>query len=105
MKLQDRYVDITLHDNVIVKAEESREVLATIGIGGEIVRTPGHSDDSVSLLLDNGMVFTGDLPPIERATDDESAAAVTRSWRDSEQRGAKHVYPGHGPQRPLRGGR
>ena len=105
MKPQDRYVDITLHDNVMVPAEASRAVLAAIGIGGEIVRTPGHSDDSVSLLLDNGMVFTGDLPPIERATDDESAAAVTRSWRDLEQRGAKHVYPGHGPQRPLRGGR
>ena len=25
--------------------------------------TPGHSDDSVSLLLDDGSVFTGDLTP------------------------------------------
>jgi ribonuclease/clavin/mitogillin len=98
MKPQDRYVDITVHDNVTVAAEESRAVLAAIGIGGEIVRTPGHSDDS-------GMVFTGDLPPVELATDDESAAAVTRSWRDLEHRGAKSVYPGHGPPRPLRGAR
>ena len=34
-----------------------------IGMSGEILHTPGHSDDSVSLLLDDGSVFTGDLPP------------------------------------------
>jgi glyoxylase-like metal-dependent hydrolase (beta-lactamase superfamily II) len=102
MKPQDRYVDITLHDNVTVAAEESRPLLAAIGIGGEIVRTPGHSDDSVSLLLDNGVVFTGDLPPVELATDDESAATVARSWRDLRERGATTVYPGHGPPRQVK---
>jgi glyoxylase-like metal-dependent hydrolase (beta-lactamase superfamily II) len=102
MKPQDHYVDITLHDNVAVAAEESRHLLAAIGIGGEIVRTPGHSDDSVSLLLDNGVVFTGDLPPVELATDDESAATVARSWRDLLERGATTVYPGHGPPRTVK---
>ncbi len=31
------------------------------GVRGEILKTPGHSDDSVSLVLDSGMVFVGDL--------------------------------------------
>jgi endoribonuclease LACTB2 len=60
-KPQDRYVAITLHDNVTIGFAESRTILAEIGMAGEIVPTPGHSPDSVSLLLDTGAVFTGDL--------------------------------------------
>ena len=100
MKTEDHFVDITLDDNVIVTAEESRTALADIGIAGEIVLTPGHSDDSVSLLLDNGFVFTGDLPHPAMVNDD-NAALVVRSWQELRQRGARTIYPGHGPVRPL----
>ena len=100
MKPDDHFVDITLDDNVIITVEESRKVLAGIGIGGEVVLTPGHSDDSVSLLLDDGSAFTGDLPPPAMVTDD-NAALVLRSWQELRQRGARTVYPGHGPVRPL----
>ena len=34
------------------------------GIAGEILHTPGHSDDSISLLLDDGSLFVGDLNPL-----------------------------------------
>jgi endoribonuclease LACTB2 len=99
-KPQDRFVDITLHDNVIVTAEDSRGLLRGLGIHGEIVPTPGHSDDSVSLLLDTGFVFSGDLPDPARTTA-ESAAMVEHSWRVLRERGATTVYPGHGPVRPM----
>ena len=95
-KPQDPFVAITLHDNVIVTAEDSRGLLRGLGIHGEIVPTPGHSDNSVSLLLDNGFVFSGDLPDPARATA-ESAAMVEHSWRVLRERGATTVYPGHGP--------
>lgn len=88
------------NDNVIVSTADSRVLLATIGIGGEIVHTPGHSDDSVSLLLDTGAVFTGDLPPISMAVS-EDAPLVARSWRTLRERGATTVYAGHGPVRPM----
>lgn len=100
MKPEDLFLDITLDDNVIVTAAESRKALADIGISGEVVLTPGHSDDSVSLLLDNGFAFTGDLPPPGMTTDD-NATAVARSWEELRQRGARTIYPGHGPVRPL----
>jgi endoribonuclease LACTB2 len=63
---------------------------------GEILPATGHSDDSVSLLLDNGAVFTGDLtrPQFISVEDRE---AVLASWRLLRERGATHVYPGHGP--------
>jgi glyoxylase-like metal-dependent hydrolase (beta-lactamase superfamily II) len=99
-KPQDKYVDITLHDNVTVSFAESRALLERIGIPGEIVHTPGHSDDSVSLLLDDGSAFTGDLthPPFVGEND---AAVVSASWRLLRERGATRVYPAHAPVRPI----
>lgn len=99
-KPEDHFVDITLHDNVIVTAEGSRSVLSGMGIDGEILRTPGHSDDSVSLLLDNGSAFTGDLPDPTMTTE-KNAVAVSQSWHELRERGATTVYPGHGPPRAV----
>jgi glyoxylase-like metal-dependent hydrolase (beta-lactamase superfamily II) len=100
MKPQDRYVDITTHDNVTISFAESRPRLARIGIGGEIVHTPGHSDDSVSLLLDDGSAFTGDLTH-PALVGEEDSWVVADSWRRLRERGAVRVYPGHGPVRPM----
>ena len=99
-KPQDNYVDITLHDNVTISFAESRAVLEEIGILGEILHTPDHSDDSVSLLLDDGSVFTGDLVHPAYAGETESAL-VSASWQLLRERGATRVYPAHGPVRPI----
>jgi endoribonuclease LACTB2 len=99
-KPQDRYVDISVHDNITISFDESRSRLARIGLAGEIVSTPGHSDDSVSLLLDDGSVFTGDLTPWPLVGLDE-ADIVAGSWRRLRKQGARRVYPGHGPMRPM----
>jgi endoribonuclease LACTB2 len=96
IKPQDQYTEITTHGNVIISFAESRSVLERIGLAGEILHTPGHSDDSVSLLLDDGSVFTGDLTrPAMIGVED--AAVVMASWRRLHERGATRVYPGHGP--------
>lgn len=100
IKPQDQYVDISLHDNVTISLAESRALLESIGIPGEILHTPGHSDDSVSLLLDDGSVFTGDLtPPAFISVEDP--AVVSASWRLLQERGARRVYPGHSPIRQM----
>jgi ribonuclease/clavin/mitogillin len=101
VKPQDRYVDITLEGNVTISFAESRSRLEQIGIAGEILPTPGHSDDSVSLLLDDGSAFTGDLTPLPYAGQDDSGIAVAASWRMLRERGAMRMYPGHGPVRPM----
>lgn len=97
-KPQDHYEEITLDGNVVISIAESRALLENIGIPGEILHTPGHSDDSVSLLLDDGSVFTGDLTPYELAWG-EAAETVKASWRLLKEKGARRVYPGHGPVR------
>jgi glyoxylase-like metal-dependent hydrolase (beta-lactamase superfamily II) len=95
-KPRDNFTDITLDDNVVISFGESRARLKRIGIAGEIVATPGHSDDSVSLLLDDGAAFIGDLTLPAMATD-EQRETVLASWHLLEERGARRVYPGHGP--------
>jgi endoribonuclease LACTB2 len=97
-KPADNYIEITDSGNVTITIGESRPLLAQLGIVGQILHTPGHSDDSVSLLLDDGSVFTGDLPPEESCWDNPSALA---SWSLLRQAGATRVYPAHGPTRQL----
>ncbi|MCX7668700.1 MAG: MBL fold metallo-hydrolase [Anaerolineae bacterium] len=97
-KPDDHYVDITEAGNVVISLSESRQILARIGIAGEILHTPGHTDHCVSLLLDDGSVFTGDLPPEAYAYDNPVALA---SWQMLRARGATRIYPAHGPIRAM----
>lgn len=59
------YIPIDERDAVYISCDESRVFLGTLGIPGEIIHTPGHSPDSVSLILDSGEAFVGDLPPLD----------------------------------------
>lgn len=63
----------------VIRCAESREFLAGIGLSGEIVPTPSHSPDSISLVLDSGECFVGDLQPREYMTDEENDA-VKEDW-------------------------
>ena len=60
-----QYVPIDEKQARISSCDESRTFLRSIGIDGEIVRTPSHSEDSVSVILDCGDCFVGDLEPYE----------------------------------------
>jgi ribonuclease/clavin/mitogillin len=100
-KPADNYVEITSEGNTIISFNDSRRLLAELGIPGEFLHTPGHTDHCVSLLLDDGSVFTGDLPPEAFAFDNPIALA---SWALLRDRGAKHVYPAHGPTQVMHGG-
>ncbi len=100
-KPRDNYVEITEEGNITTTFQESRTLLAQIGLPGEVLHTPGHSEDSVSLLLDDGSVFTGDLPPEAYSWDNPEAL---ESWRLLREKGATRVYPAHGPIRPIDSG-
>ena len=96
IKPQYNYLEIDLVDSIVLSVEESRAFLASIGVQGEIISTPGHSDDSITLVLDEGAAFTGDLtPPILVPEDGENV--VRQSWEKIRSLGATTIYPGHGP--------
>jgi ribonuclease/clavin/mitogillin len=102
MKPENNYTDIVKTDNLVVALADSRKFLASIGFSGELVHTPGHSDDSVSLVLDSGEAFTGDLTPPVLATEDQ-LDTIERSWQSLRERGARRIYGGHGPIGELKG--
>jgi endoribonuclease LACTB2 len=87
------YVPITQNDNLVLKLEDSRKFLAGVGLNGEILHTPGHSDDSVTLILDEGFAFTGDLHPSFMNIDDATTHA---SWDKIHQHKITKIFPGHG---------
>lgn len=75
---------------------------------GKIIFTPGHTTDSISLLVD-GNLFCGDaamngIPSSHRITIwVEDKVAFEKSWDDMLASGAKKIYPAHGnPLLPLR---
>jgi len=91
------YVEITQNDNLVLKFEDSRKFLAGIGINGEIISTPGHSDDSVTLILDEGFAFTGDLPPSFMISEEDHT--TRESWDRIYQHKITRIFPAHGGQR------
>jgi glyoxylase-like metal-dependent hydrolase (beta-lactamase superfamily II) len=95
MKPAHHYVEIDLSDSIHLKLDDSRVFLARLGIKGEIISTPGHSDDSMTLILDEGAAFTGDLTHPTAIADD--AILIRDSWKKVRSFGVKTVYPGHGP--------
>ena len=95
IKPADNYTEIRTDDNVVISCAESRAFLARIGLEGEIIHTPGHSADSVTLVLDIGCAFTGDLT-MESMVSQEDAGVVARSWQLLRDRRVTTIYPGHG---------
>jgi glyoxylase-like metal-dependent hydrolase (beta-lactamase superfamily II) len=83
--------------------------LQEYGIPGCILHTPGHSPGSVSILLESGEAFVGDLamsglplrlrPGLPIFADD--IAGVIRSWRRLLEAGARTIYPAHGKPFPA----
>ena len=96
IKLPGTPVDLAL--------EDEDHSLEPYGIHGRVIHTPGHTSGSMSLLLDTGDAFVGDLavnglpmrigpgmPEVAENTD-----AVKESWRLLLSNGAKQIYPTHG---------
>ena len=77
-----------------VTLSESRNFLATLGINGEILHTPGHSDDSISLWLDQGALFVGDLNPLYEL-ELHRGTEIERSWNKCLALKPEIVYYGH----------
>jgi ribonuclease/clavin/mitogillin len=98
MKFINHYVEIDLNDNVNLATGETRAFLSALGMEGEIISTPGHTEDSVTVILDEGAAFTGDLPHWQVA---ESPDEARSSWEKIRRHNIKTVYPGHGPSGPA----
>lgn len=83
--------------------------LKGFGVNGRVVHTPGHTWGSVSVLLDSGEAFVGDLamnrlplrwtPGLPIFAQDE--AMIRESWKRLLKKGAEWIYPAHGRPFPA----
>lgn len=96
------YTPINLENAIIISCRESRTFLKRLGIDGEIIHTPGHSDDSISLILDSGTAIVGDLCPLGSvlAYNDD---ILINSWNEILSRDLKIVYYGHAKESNVSG--
>lgn len=86
-----RFLDLT----------NTREFLQEMGIEGEIIHTPGHSDDSISLCLDDGSIFAGDLNRLYEL-ELHKGTQIEDSWNRLLSRDPKRVYYGHAKTADLK---
>ena len=103
-----RSIQISATEVDIVLSDEEFS-LVPFGIPGRVVYTPGHTMGSVSVLLDTGEVFVGDLAmnglPFKLGPGlpifAENMELLKKSWRLLLDQGVKTVYPGHGKPFPA----
>ena len=83
--------------------------LNQFGIPGKILHTPGHTDGSLSVLLENGDAFVGCMthngPPFRLRPNHpifaDNLKQLWSSWQLLLDQGAKTIYPGHGKPFPI----
>lgn len=101
------YPPITINNyDTIMFDDINDNILRNIGVDGKIVSTPGHSNDSVSILLDNGTAYVGDLAMNIKSMKRMSGMPLPIEAEDFEQvkfsiknlihLGANLFYPSHG---------
>ena len=83
----------------VVTFEDSRKFLDDLGIAGEIISTPSHSADSVSVMLDEGVAIVGDLEPYEYLAGYEDNEMLKADWDKIRSFDPETVWYAHAPCR------
>lgn len=90
-----------LKPDIIIDSEFD---LRSYGIDGRIIHTPGHSKGSISIILDSGDAFIGDLAmnglPLRMGAGEpifgENITEIYQSWKKLIENKANTLYPSHG---------
>ena len=101
---ETKYPPLTVAENDLVVQGETGYGLHDIGVPGKVIPTPGHTGDSISLIMDDGDAFVGDaafnclsfLGLRHRPIVVESMPRVLESWDRIIRAQAKTVFPSHG---------
>ena len=96
-----RYKPIDESAGVFLSFEESRAFLGKLGIDGEIIRTPSHSEDSVSVVLDEGICIVGDLEPLDYLLAYEGNRELKCDWDKVMSYKPKVIYYAHANEKRL----
>ena len=95
------YESINHDKSIIISSKNSRKFLENMGIEGEIVSTPSHSEDSISLIVNNGTCFVGDLEPIEYLEAYIHNVKLKKDWQLVMSYNPKIIYYAHAKEKTL----
>jgi glyoxylase-like metal-dependent hydrolase (beta-lactamase superfamily II) len=95
-------------NDILISGETRLEAIG-IGLKGRIIKTPGHTIDSLSVLLDDGDTLVGDAAAnmLRFAGTKYCVIGVSdldeyyRSWQRLIAAGAKRIMPAHGKPFPV----
>jgi glyoxylase-like metal-dependent hydrolase (beta-lactamase superfamily II) len=90
------YIQISDVGNMVVATDRRAVWKAATGTDGVLLHTPGHSDDSVTVVIGGVGAFVGDLRPPE-AYAGQAAGLAETSWQKIRAAGARKAFPAHGP--------
>ena len=101
LRMKSLEVDVVIGDEGLSLEE--------YGVSGRIIHTPGHTEGSVSVLLDSGEAFVGDIAmnaiPLRLGPGlpilGYDMERVKERWRALLREGAETVYPSHGNPFPA----
>jgi len=99
-----KFPPLRLSERDILIEGDNDSFLKGVGIDGVILHTPGHTRDSISVLLSDGSAFVGDAAMNflrwtgvgHRPIYIDDINTVYGSWRKLRERGARIIYPSHG---------
>jgi len=85
----------------VISCAESRSFLCSIGISGEIIYTPSHSEDSVSIILDDGNCIVGDLEPVEYLAAYDHNPRLKSDWEQIMSYHPKRILSAHANEKEF----
>ena len=85
----------------VISCAESRSFLCSIGISGEIIYTPSHSEDSVSIILDDGNCIVGDLEPVEYLAAYDHNPRLKSDWEQIMSCHPKRILSAHANEKEF----
>jgi glyoxylase-like metal-dependent hydrolase (beta-lactamase superfamily II) len=89
------FVPIQVTKSDLVVSGPHPRIPAEVGLGGYVVHTPGHGLDHITLVLDDGRAFTGDLHTPD-LTGMDNYPVIQECWRTLVKLGARSFFPAHG---------
>lgn len=95
------YEPIAEENAIVISCQQSRGFLKDMGIAGEIISTMSHSEDSISLVLDNGICIVGDLEPVEYLGAYEENVELKIDWELVMSYNPKLIYYAHANEKKL----
>ncbi len=109
--LKHGFQPLTIGDERIITIKtDDEKLLEVIGIKGKIITTFGHTKDSITLILDEGIAFTGDtcsnrstfyFGKGKRPAFIVDEVMLMESWKKLVNHRVKMIYPAHGKIFPI----